>query len=220
MSGSEVRPERLVVVLGTATGVGKTWVTCAVAAAARQRGIRVAARKPVQSFEADASAAPLEATDADLLGRATGEDARTVCPPHRWYPLAMAPPMASDALGRSRICFAEIRREIRWAPGTELALVETVGGVRSPLAHDIDGAAFAQALEPDLTILVAESGLGTINAVRLSMEALRPLDVVVLLNRYDPAQDLHARNRSWLAEQDGYRLVTDHRCLVVTDVKW
>lgn len=209
MNAAGVRPERLVVVLGTGTEVGKTWVTATIAAAARARGVRVAARKPAQSFAATPSGAPREPTDAELLGRATGEDPHAVCPEHRWYPLPMAPPMAAEALHRDRISLADLDSELRWAPGTELGFVETVGGVRSPLADDADSAALAQALAPDAAILVADAGLGTVNAVRLSIEALRPLAVVVFLNRYDPGRDLHRRNRRWLAERDSYRVVTD-----------
>lgn len=220
MSAAAARPDRLVVVLGTGTEVGKTWVTCRAAAAARARGIRVAARKPVQSFAADPSGTPLEPTDAELLGSATGEAARAVCPGHRWYPLPMAPPMAGEALNRDPISLAGLRDELRWAPGTELGLVETVGGVRSPLADDADSAALARALEPDHVLLVADAGLGTVNAVRLSIEALRPLDVVVLLNRFDPARDLHVRNRRWLAERDGYRVLVRCSELVTIMTAW
>ena len=42
-----MRPERLVVVLGTSTSVGKTWVTAKVLARLRAGGTTVAARKPV-----------------------------------------------------------------------------------------------------------------------------------------------------------------------------
>jgi dethiobiotin synthetase len=203
------RPQRLVVVVGTGTGVGKTWATCLIAAAARKRGLRVAARKPVQSFESDPLGRPIEPTDAELLGKTTGEKASAVCPQHRCYPLAMAPPMAADALGRAPVSLSELLGEMRWPPGTELGLVETVGGVLSPLAHDADSAALAHGLEPELTVLVADAELGTINATRLSMNPLHPLEVVVLLNRYDPARDLHVRNRHWLEERGGYRLVVD-----------
>ena len=44
------RPRLLIGVLGTHTEVGKTWVSAQLLAQARSRGLRVAARKPVQSF--------------------------------------------------------------------------------------------------------------------------------------------------------------------------
>ena len=92
-----VRPERLVLVVGTGTEVGKTWVSCRLLRALRRRGLIVSARKPIQSY---GTGGGIGATDAELLAEATGEAAGAVCPLHRWYPLAMAPPMAAEALGR------------------------------------------------------------------------------------------------------------------------
>lgn len=203
------RPSRLVVVVGTGTAVGKTWATCRLARVARERSVRVAARKPAQSFEAGPTGEPLEPTDAELLADATGEDPRSVCPMHRWYPVAMAPPMAADALGRPPLALADLHKDIDWQAGVDLGFVETAGGVRSPMTHDADNLALARLLEPDLTVLVANSELGTINATRLAAEALRPLDVTILMNRYDPTQELHVRSRRWLEEHDGYRIFTD-----------
>lgn len=203
------RPTRLVAVLGTSTEVGKTWTTCAIARHARAQGLRVAARKPAQSFDADGSGAPIEPTDADLLAEATGEDPLLVCPAHRWYPVPMAPPMAAERLGREPLTAAELREELRWPPGTAVGIVEAAGGVCSPLSHDADGATFARLIAPDVTVLVADAGLGAINAVRLAAAALQPLDATILLNRFDAGNDLHVRNRRWLEERDGYRVVTD-----------
>ncbi len=85
-----------------------------------------------------------------------------------------------------------------------MGLVETAGGIRSPLAADGDCLALCEALAPDVVVLVADAGLGTINAVRLTLQALRPLPspVIVVLNRYDAAIDLHVCNREWLEARD------------------
>ena len=56
-------------------------------------------------------------------------------------------------------------------------------------------------------VLVADAGLGTINAVRLSAAPFAAYDLVVALNRYDDGDDLHRRNRAWLAERDGFEVV-------------
>lgn len=205
------RPARLVVFMGTGTEVGKTWVACVAARALQARGLRVAARKPAQSYEANAVGGPLEATDAELLGAATSEDPTAVCPPHRWYPVPAAPPMAADVLGREPIHLRALVDELRWPHDVDVGIVETAGGVRSPIAHDGDGVALAAALQPDAVILVAHAGLGTINDVRLSVDALAH-PVMVLLNRFDSHVDLHRRNRSWLEHVDGLDVYTDpHR---------
>ncbi len=198
-------PDRLVVVCGTATEVGKTWVTARIADVLRARGHNVVARKPVQSFDPDAD----EQTDAEVLATATGDRPHDVCPPHRWLPVPMAPPMAVDRLGGDRFTCAELLGELRWPDTVTLGLVETVGGVRSPVADDGDSRDLVRLLDPDLVVVVADAGLGTIDAVRLATDALAPTPTAVFLNRFDEDDDLHVRNQAWLTERDGLRLTHD-----------
>jgi len=85
--------------------------------------------------------------------------------------------------------------------------------VRSPQAADGDAVALGRLFRPDVVVLVADAGLGTINDVRLAVGALTaptgvPAPVVVVLNRFDPADDLHRRNRDWLVDRDGMAVVT------------
>jgi dethiobiotin synthetase len=95
----------------------------------------------------------------------------------------------------------------------DVGLVETAGGLRSPLAADGDCLDLCAALRPDVVVLVADAGLGTINAVRLTLDALGAAlspavaSTVVVLNRYDADMDLHRRNRAWLQERDGLTVV-------------
>jgi dethiobiotin synthetase len=213
-----VRPRRVVAVVGTGTDVGKTWVAARLLTGLRAAGLRVAARKPAQSFEPHDDPAGL---DAAVLGVATGEPPEEVCPPHRWYEVPMAPPMAAEALGRPPFTIQDLMSELRWpapsdAPASvdtepvDVGLVETAGGLRSPLAADGDCLALCEVLVPDVIVLVADAGLGTINAVRLTLNALGPLAAlaVVVLNRFDPESDLHRRNLEWVSRRDGRRVVT------------
>lgn len=203
-----MRPERLVAVVGTHTEVGKTWAGQQLLRTWRARGLSVAARKPVQSF--DAGSAP---TDAELLAAASAEDVHVVCPANRWYERAMAPPMAADALNRPRITLAQLIDEIRWPARADVGLVETVGGVLSPLAHDGSSLDLLRLLEPDDVLLVADASLGAINAIRLCMQVLATYRVEVLLNGYDAANELHRLNAEWLREQDGLRIALDSAAL-------
>lgn len=193
------RPGRLFVVVGTGTEVGKTWVGARALEAWRASGRTVGARKPVQSFDPSAGGP----TDAEVLARATGEDPSDVCAPERTLPLPVAPPMAAAALGRAPIHLAALVAAATWPAGLDVGLVETVGGVRAPIADDGDSRDLARALAPDLVLLVADAGLGTISDVRLAADALAPLPVAVVLNRFDPSDGLHARNAEWLAGRDG-----------------
>jgi len=187
----------LVVCAGTHTEVGKTWVGAAVLADLRGRGRTVAARKPAQSFD-PASADPL---DADVLGDATGEPGDVVCPPARTYAVPMAPPMAAAVLGRTVPTLTELLDEVRWPePDVEVAWLETVGGPRSPIGSDGDAVDVVAVLRPRTVVLVADAGLGTINAVRISVAPFEELGhaPIVVLNRFDPDDDLHRRNAAWL----------------------
>lgn len=203
-----MRPRGLVVVTGTGTGIGKTWFSAVTLGLLRDRGVRVAARKPVQSFEPDE-----HPTDAEVLAAATGEDARTVCADHRNFERALAPPMAAEALGRPAFTIADLAREITWPDDVGIGIVEGAGGPRSPLAVDGDTVDLAARLSPDLVVLVADAGLGTINAVRLAADALTPFPLVVVLNRYDTGHDVHRRNLEWLRAREGLEVVTDPETL-------
>jgi dethiobiotin synthetase len=191
-------PELLVVIAGTGTDIGKTWVGCQLATELRTRGLRVSARKPVQSFD------PAEGlTDADRLAEATGEPATEVCPRHRWYPVAMAPPMAAEHLGLAPFALHDLVSELQWPPGAEVGMVELAGGPGSPLARDGDGTDLVEALRPDLVVLVSGAGLGILSDARLASRAFGAHPLIVYLNRYDPSQELHERNRRWLVDRDG-----------------
>ncbi|HUY21672.1 MAG TPA: dethiobiotin synthase [Acidimicrobiales bacterium] len=201
------RPAVVVLVAGTGTDVGKTWVAARLLETWRVAGLSVAARKPAQSFAEGAGP-----TDAEVLGAASGEEPATVCRPGRSYRVPLAPPMAADALGLPPPTLADLVGELAWPPaGTDVGLVEMAGGVRSPQADDGDTTDMVRAIGPDGVVLVADAGLGTVNAVRLSVRALTdvrrdgrpPLVPVVVLNRFDASSDLHRRNLAWLRDRDG-----------------
>lgn len=207
------RPDRVVLVTGTGTEVGKTWVTVELARRLRADGAAVAARKPAQSF------APQDTTtDASLLGGATGESAATVCPAHRWYPMPLAPPMAADALGRARIDLDHLVAELVWPAGVAVGFVEGAGGLCSPITHDGDTLALVHRVRPDLVLLVADTMLGVVSQVRLAARVLADIELVVVLNRYDPANDVHRRSRDWLMTVDSLTVVTDLEIVAADDV--
>jgi dethiobiotin synthetase len=213
------RPAKVVVVAGTGTEVGKTWVSAALLVGCRAVGMNVAARKPVQSFEPGTGP-----TDAEILASASAEDPAQVCLPHRSYEVPFAPPMAAAFLELPQIIDQELRDEIVWPDRrADLGLVELAGGVASPLTSDRSTKEFVDAIGPDHILLVADAGLGVINAVRLSLLYLADRDgpvgtdcndhtdhsePVVVLNRFDPANRLHQLNARWLQTNDGLDVVT------------
>ncbi len=138
--------------------------------------------------------------DAELLAAASGESPASVCPPHRGYELALAPPMAARRLGRSPFSIQDLAAELD-LPSVGVAVVEGVGGPRSPLAEDGDTVRLSTLIEADVVLLVSDPGLGAINAVLSSVACFdRPTDV--LLNRFDENSDLHRLNLEWLEDRE------------------
>ncbi|HUY63363.1 MAG TPA: dethiobiotin synthase [Acidimicrobiales bacterium] len=195
------RPRRVVLVGGTGTEVGKTWVAARLLETWRAQGLTVAARKPAQSFAPGSGP-----TDAQVLGLASEEPPEVVCRPERSYPVALAPPMAARLLGRRPVLVDELAHELCWPDDAiDVGLVESAGGLRSPQADDGDTLDLAARLGADVLLVVADAGLGTISAVRLCADSLerRGWAGVVVLNHYDEADPLHVANLDWLRRVDG-----------------
>ena len=168
----------------------------------------MSARKPVQSFD------PADGlTDADRLAEATAEQVTEVCPEHRWYPVAMAPPMAAERLGLPPFTLVRPGLGAAVAVQARCRSGRTGRGARVSLAADGDGADLVELLSPDLVVLVAGAGLGILSDVRLAARALGAQPLIVYLNRFDPTQELHERNRGWLAERDAMVVAVSPRQL-------
>jgi len=156
----------MLLIVGTDTGVGKTWVGCALARAMCRRGRRVVAIKPL---ETGCTGQPGDAEDGVLLARATGQTA----PEHALVRLreAVAPSEAADREG-TRIEFAELVRRIQeHAIGADLAMVEGAGGLLSPLTWERNAMDLAQALHARI-LLVAIDRLGTISHTSMTLRIL------------------------------------------------
>ena len=175
-------------------------------------GTRSRPRKPVQSF------APGDAaTDADVLAAATGERRTDVCPPHRWLPLPMAPPMAAEALGLAAVHDRRPRDRGRAprAPTTRTLLVETAGGVRSPIAADGDCVApdrRARARRSWCSSPTPGSARSTSSACSVDALAARTASSSTS-TASTTLDDLHARNVEWLRTREGLEVVTDIEAL-------
>jgi len=170
-------------VTGTDTGVGKTVVTAALLLGLRARGVKAVGFKP-----AETGMAPGETADSELLAQASGVDEPLARPLLRLAE-PLAPAIAADRAGVA-LAAESVRDRVAAlrAAGYRL-LVEGAGGVMVPLAWGFT--ALDLAADVGLTaVIVARVGLGTLNHVVLTAEALRargvPLAGVVLNGRGDP----------------------------------
>ena len=145
-------------IIGTDTGVGKTFVTAALAAALRARGRDVTVFKPVQS----GASADDSSGDAALLG------ADCIYA----FAAPLAPLVAARAEGRAIELELILERARALAHEHELLLVEGAGGLLVPLGEEFNLADLAVALGLPL-VVVARAGLGTVNHTLLTIEAAR-----------------------------------------------
>ena len=179
-------------VVGTDTGIGKTVVSAALLLAARRRG---PARywKPVQTGDDDDTRTVLELADAP---------ADCAPPPLVSLPLPASPHEAAAAAGTSidpRTLDARLA-ELLAEPVPGPLLVELAGGLLVPYTGGPAAETQADwlARERPALVLVARSGLGTLNHTLLTLEALRArhLEPAGLILVGPP----HASNRATLAE--------------------
>jgi dethiobiotin synthetase len=159
-----------ILITGTDTGVGKTIVTAAIAAAAEQMGLRVAVIKPAQTGGDD---------DAAVVRHLAGPTTTRVLVR---YPEPLAPRSAARIADAKPLKLDAVISAVRELSGDhDLVLVEGAGGVLVPMGAGgwtVRDLAVECAMS---SIVVARAGLGTINHTKLTLDALtgRPKAVVV-----------------------------------------
>ncbi len=164
----------MLVITGTDTGVGKTFVGCALARALCARGVQVLAVKPV---ETGCPGEPTAAEDGAQLAAATGQRD----PVHALVRLAepLAPAVAADRAGLRLDLEALVQRVHALAVGAELTLVEGAGGLLTPLTWDRDLTDLTRALDARVLVVAADR-LGAINQALLVLRVLEGLALPVV----------------------------------------
>jgi dethiobiotin synthetase len=192
-----------VLVTGTDTGVGKTIVTAAVAAAATAAGVRVAVIKPAQTGVPDAYPlnTPGEEPDATTVARlARPATVRTLAN----YPDPLAPLAAAAVSGRPPLRMETVVVAVREAEATHcLVLIEGAGGLLVPMGDSgWTVADLAVALECP-ALVVIRAGLGTLNHTALTREACgrRAIATMLVIGAW-PAEPalVHRTNLRYLSE--------------------
>jgi len=178
------------VLTGTGTGVGKTVVAAAVAALALARNRSVAVLKPAQT-----GVGPDEPGDVAEVGRLAGEDVTT------WelgrFPDPLAPGTAARRAGLLPVTPSQAAAAaVELSRGHDQVLIEGAGGLL--VRYDDNGGTLADVAwsigAP--VLIVADAGLGTLNATALTAQALRHRGIVcagVVVGSWPAEPDLAAR---------------------------
>lgn len=190
-------------VVGTGTGVGKTVLTAGLTGWLREEGVAARAVKPAQTgYPPD--------DDAGFVASACGDDAASTCLRRLEPPLA--PRVAAEREG-VELSYRAIRdgcRDVLADPAVDVGIVEGIGGLRVPLAGEREVIDLVADLNLP-SLVVARSGLGTLNHTALTVEALekRGVDVsAIVLNRYEGASVAERTNPDEIERMTGVSVET------------
>ena len=166
-------------ITGTGTEIGKTVIAGGLAAALKQSGINVGVMKPISAGGMD---------DAQFLKHAaqTSDELSLINPICLRQPLA--PSVAARIenkeidLSRIEVAFAELQERY------DFVIVEGVGGIAVPIRDDFFVIHLIQRLQLPI-LIVAATGLGTLNHTLLTVAFARQFNVQIIgivLNSSEP----------------------------------
>lgn len=169
-----------VVVLGCGTAVGKTRVSVALLRGLSRARCRTIGLKPIETGVAPKGNPP---PDSDAYALAQAGSMR----PSMAHPLFAFPePISPHAAARMLQLEIALTPIVSWVEEAEQcvaplvssdmaswSVVETAGGVFSPLSQSTTNFALALALEPAIWIVVAADALGALHEVTATLEAMR-----------------------------------------------
>ncbi len=162
------------IVLGTGTSVGKTFVATALLSRLRERGADTLGLKPIETGIPTSDAAPPPGSDAHAL-----EAASSLAPPRPHPRFAFSAPISPHLAARRAHVELDPARVAAWVRDTTIqhttafTCVETAGGALSPLSPRATNVEVAAALAPALVLLVAPDSLGVLHDVSATLAALR-----------------------------------------------
>ena len=180
MDGKSMGTHNILLITGTDTGVGKTWVACGLAKAFTRQGLKVVGIKPVETGTGDSDHSN---EDGVQLARATGQDSPVEALTRLREPVA--PPVAADSEGANLNPMDWIRAIESYRNQSDLIVVEGAGGLLSPLTWSINARDLARQLHAPALVVIGNR-LGCVNQTLLTLEALKgaqiPLAGLVLNN--------------------------------------
>lgn len=199
-------------VTGTGTDVGKTFVTGLMLKKLRENGRRAAYYKVAMSGNDRRADGSLIPGDALRVKEMSGieQPLEEMCP--YVYETAVSPHLAAKLEGNP----VELERVLEGLRDVQArydyVTVEGSGGILCPLRFDGQSIQLEDVIKAGNLgcLIVADAGLGTINAVVLTVEYMKARHIPVkglLFNRFEPGNPLHEDNRRMCEALTGQKVL-------------
>lgn len=199
-------------ITGTGTDVGKTYVTGLIVKKLREGGASAAYYKAAMSGNDRRADGTLIPGDALQVKRMSGieQPLEEMCP--YIYETAVSPHLAAKLEGKPLEMECVLKHFDYVCGKYEYITAEGSGGILCPLRFDeqqiqLEDFIKARSLS---CLMVADAGLGTINAVGLTAEYMKAHKIPVrgiIFNRYEPGNPLHEDNRLMCEAMTGLHII-------------
>lgn len=214
-------------ITGTATDVGKTFVTALIVKKLQENGQKAAYYKAAMSGNKRRKDHTLIPGDAQYVKDISGitQPLEEMCP--YIYENAVSPHLASRIEGNP-VCMDVVRQNFhKICNQYDYITVEGSGGILCPIRYDKTKLFLTDIIE-ELSLsslLIADAGLGTINSVILTIEYMRahslPIEGIIF-NHFHPGNIIEEDNRKMCESLTGLKVlacVQDHDTDLSMDAK-
>ena len=201
-------------ITGTGTDVGKTYVSGEIVKKLREKGINCGYYKPVLSG-AEKVNGRLIPGDCEYVMKVSGLEGAFEDYVSYMFEPAVSPHLVAQ-MANVEISIDKIKADYnRIQSKFNYVVVEGAGGITCPLKlNSILMSDVIKALNLEI-IIVADSGLGTINSTLLTVEYAKQQGIGIkgiILNRYDKTNPMHLDNKKSIEILTGIEVIEEISC--------
>ena len=199
-------------ITGTGTDVGKTYVTGLIVKKLRESGKSAAYYKAAMSGNerrSDGSLIPGDAVQVKTMSRIE-QPVEEMCP--YIYEAAVSPHLAAKFEGNPVEMECVLKNFDHVCSKYEYITAEGSGGILCPLRFDEQTILLEDFIQARslACLMIADAGLGTINAVVLTAEYMKAHEIPVkgiIFNHYEPGNPLHEDNKRMCETMTGLHVI-------------
>lgn len=200
-------------ITGTGTDIGKTYVTGLIVKKLRDAGLNAGYYKAALSGAEPDANGTLQPGDAIYVNRVANIGEKTENLVSYVYKEAVSPHLAAK-INDQPIDFAKVTADFKWALAKyDYLTMEGSGGIICPLRWDNQQHVILDDLVKKLdlgVLIIADAGLGTINAAVLTIEHLKSRNIPIkgiIFNNYIPHDLMQDDNERMIEEMTGIKVL-------------